>query len=219
MSSQCPSPSLKDAYTSWSWSIVTYGDLVPMGEGWWLQSPLLWGSHSSHLAGSLSRQREAWGELFLHMLRLSVKQEVTENTGTCGCSDLLGEGCREQGPAWPDLPWEMGGEPKQLRAASQDPVCFLMVNQPSLQTQEGRSETALRQAWRVAPLTCGGSCFLFLSCSSHSHSPCNTGDLFLLPWVDAEYKILCPNCWIEYWESGRDERKPCSVFTRKELQD
>ena len=94
---------------------MTYGDLVPMGEGWWLQSPLLWGSHSSHLAGSLSRQREAWGELFLHMLRLSVKQEVTENTclirsgksgirGTCGCSDLLGEGCREQGPAWPDLP-------------------------------------------------------------------------------------------------------------------
>lgn len=180
--------------------IVTYGDLVPAGEGWWLQSLLPWGSDSLHLAGPLSCQREAWGELFLHMLRLSVKQEVTENSGlirsgkaeirgTRGCSDLLREGCTERGPAWPDLPWEMGGAPKQLRAPSQDSVCFLMAKQPSLQTQEGRSRTALRGhgGW---PSSNAGAPVSFFFPALHTPTLPVTlvTDRFSLPWVDAGCK-------------------------------
>ena len=145
---------LEDAYTLWSW--ISWPT-----ETWFLQergggcSPFCHGDPTPYIWRVPSPVREAWGELFLHMLRLSVKQEVTENSGlirsgkaeirgTRGCSDLLREGCTERGPAWPDLPWEMGGAPKQLRAPSQDSVCFLMAKQPSLQTQEGRSRTALR---------------------------------------------------------------------------
>ena len=129
-----------------------------------------------------------------------------------------------EGVAGRSLPWETRDAPKELRAgewyqetAPWDPECLLVARQPSLQTQEGELGTVLRLAWRLV-LPCAGSLFpffflLFTVPLSLWHRWFLLTTLCWLP----EFRISCTGREIEYWEAGRDRRKSCSVFTRKEL--